>query len=198
MHRRLFLEVREPTRFVEELASGLFVSTRLALSLGDELTLALHLPERPGPLEVPVVVVGRRLPRGASMLSAGVVVRAVSMAHPSVQQLAAGTAPRRAARAIFATWDDAGVQLAEVLGEEGAAWQLGDEFRRGDRLAVEVVVGARVVGRVHLRVRRLHRDPDGVRTIVVPDDDAAGGVAAVLASVLRRDKQSSAEGQPSA
>ena len=50
--------------------AGLFVATRLPLNLGDAITLAVSLPETARAVELPVVVTGRRLPRGAQRLLA--------------------------------------------------------------------------------------------------------------------------------
>src|SRR6476620_869948 len=72
--RRVFLELRDPTPLVDDLeaGNGLFVPTRLSLGLGDVFLLAVRLRTASRAVELPMIVVGRRVPRNGSLLSAGV------------------------------------------------------------------------------------------------------------------------------
>lgn len=83
--RRVFVRVKNASDLVRDLSTppGLFVATRLSLSLGDYVILAVSLPECARAVELPAIVIARRLPRGAQrLLASGVVVRIQDPAHP--------------------------------------------------------------------------------------------------------------------
>ena len=189
--RRLFLEVREAAAVVRDLADGLFVRNGLGLVMGERLLLALRLPRLGRALEVPVIVVGRRVHRPGTMLSAGVVVRAVDVDHPVLVALREAVASagdgsdggvnidhllralRLPARVAFATLGDAARALLPVIDGEGAI-DVGLGFLRGDRLAIDVVVGGAVCAAgVAVVVRGVRIVEDDALTLVGPGDDDA-------------------------
>ena len=81
---------------------------------------------------------------------------------------------RLPARVSFRDHDDAAADLLGLLGSDGATLPVTEPFARGDRLALDVVVGdAGVVLTVHVLVKRLQTQ-DGKGSIVATAlDDAA-------------------------
>jgi hypothetical protein len=77
VQRRLFLAVPNLDEATDALPEGLFVRTRLPFAVGEPLLLGLSAVGHDVVVDVPVVVVRRRLPRTTQQFSAGVVVRAV-------------------------------------------------------------------------------------------------------------------------
>jgi hypothetical protein len=182
--RRLYLEVSDPVEVVKELSRELFVPTRLPFQLGEVIELSLHLKRVSRPLDVPVIVIGRRLPRPGSLLSAGVIVRAANRSHPvleilqdviegSVVDLEARLQERMRlpARVIFPSLDEARSELAGLL-EDGAALDLDAPAVRGDRLALEVVVGGAVVLNLHTLVHRLQLQRDTTACVLTVLDES--------------------------
>jgi hypothetical protein len=199
--RRLFLEVRGTAAIVRDLGTGLFVRNGLGLVMGEQLLLALRLPRLGRALDVPVVVVGRRAHRPGAVLSAGVVVRAVDVDHPVLVALRAALVPcaqgvehdidvdllaRRLllpARVAFASVDDAVATLRPVLDGDGAI-DVGLGFVRGDRLALDVVVGASaLVTAVPVVVRGIRIVDEDALTVVGPADDDARDALRALCGV---------------
>jgi hypothetical protein len=188
--RRLFLEVREAAGVVRGLGVGLFVRNGLGLVIGEQLLLALRLPRFGRALDIPVVVVGRRLHRPGTMLSAGVVVRAVDVDHPVLVALRdalvadadrAGDIDvavllrrlRLPARVAFSSLADAARALGPVIEGEGAV-DVGLGFVRGDRLALDVVVcGAVFAAGVVVLARGIRIVDDEAFTVVCAGDDDA-------------------------
>lgn len=83
--RRVFTKLWNAKTLLEGLQSpnGAFVPTRLPVHLGEEIVLAARLVGVKRPLELPVTIIGRRAPRGASgQLSAGILVRMSVEEHP--------------------------------------------------------------------------------------------------------------------
>lgn len=182
--RRLYLEVGDPKTVVGDLARELFVPTRLPFNLGEVIELSLRLKRVSRPLDIPVIVIGRRLPRPGSLLSAGVIVRAADAQHPVLEILRdviSGSIVdlegrlqerlRLPARVVFASFDEARAELAAML-DDGAALHLDAPAVRGDRLALDVVVGETVL-QVHALVRRLQLQEDSTTCVVTVLDDAA-------------------------
>ncbi|MDP2342259.1 MAG: hypothetical protein Q8O67_14980 [Deltaproteobacteria bacterium] len=194
--RRLLVDLDDEGQALE-LARGLFVPTRHPWRLGEELSLGLRFPLCQRPLDIVVVVVGRRLVRGAGLLSAGVVVRLLRP-DPALLDLFAdiaagrvlwGRAPgkQRHARVFFDDVDEAVEQLGEVLSSEGGALVLSEPFARGDRLALDVVVGGASIGSLGVRVRRVEVHDHRVRTVVAPLDAASRTAAEDLIEEIARD-----------
>jgi hypothetical protein len=184
--RRLYLEVGEPKAVVDDLAKELFVPTRLPFSLGEVIELSLRLRRVSRPLDIPVIVIGRRLPRPGSLLSAGVVVRATKRDHPVLEILrdvVDGTVVdlearlqerlRLPARAIFASAEDAANELHNMLEADGTALALDAPAVRGDRLALDVVIDGTVALTVHALVKRLQLQEQTTSAVLVPLDDKA-------------------------
>ena len=184
--RRLYLEVAEPKSVVDELGRELFVPTRLNFTLGEVIELSLRLKRVSRPLDIPVIVIGRRLPRPGSLLSAGVVVRATKRDHPVLEILrdvVDGTVVdlearlqerlRLPARVIFSSLAEARIDLAGMLEAEGSALVLDAPAVRGDRLALDVVVDGAVALTVHALVKRLQLQEETTSAVVVALDDAA-------------------------
>lgn len=150
--RRVFLPVSDPARFVEDIASsqGAFVPTRLPLALGEHLVVSVRLKRVQRPIELPVVVLGRRAPRGArGSLSAGVVVRLTDEGHPMVallREVAGGRVVdleeriREHARthltSRFPSLAELRRELQLLLDGEAAMVPLHDVVHPGDRLVV--------------------------------------------------------------
>ncbi len=152
-------------------------------------------------LDVPVIVIGRRLPRPGSLLSAGVVVRAADKSHPVLEILrdvVNGTVIdlearlqerlRLPARAVFPSTEEAQNELRGLLDEEGAALRLDAPAVRGDRLALDIVVDGTVVTQVHAIVKRLQLDAQSTSCVVTALDDRARG--AVMAFCAGADGRS--------
>ncbi len=190
--RRLYLEVSEPKSVVDDLAKELFVPTRLQFSLGEVIEFSLRLKRVSRTLDIPVIVIGRRLPRPGSLLSAGVVVRATKRDHPALEILrdfVDGTVVdlearlqerlRLPARVIFPSLADARADLAGMLEADGTALVLDAPAVRGDRLALDIVIDGAVALTVHTLVKRLQLQEQTTSAVVVPLDDAA------RASILR-------------
>ena len=183
--RRLYLEVADPRAVVGALGRELFVPTRLAFHLGEIIELSLRLKRVSRPLDVPVIVIGRRLPRPGSLLSAGVIVRAADKKHPVLeilQDVVSGAVVdlearlqerlRLPARVVFTSVQEVQAELAPML-EEGAALTLSAPAVRGDRLALDVVVDGAIVLQLHALVRRLQLHQDGTACVVTALDAAA-------------------------
>jgi hypothetical protein len=194
--RRLYLEVSDPKAVVGDLGRELFVPTRLSFTLGEIIELSLRLPRVSRSLDVPVIVIGRRLSRPGSLLSAGVVVRAADKKHPvleilrdvvdgAVVDLEARLQERLRlpARAVFTSVADARAELASMLEVHGVALNLDAPAVRGDRLALDVVVNGEVILTVHALVRRLQMQEESTSSVVVALDDKAKDT---LVGFLRR------------
>ncbi|HEY1100712.1 MAG TPA: hypothetical protein VGF99_17355 [Myxococcota bacterium] len=184
--QRLFLEVQSPQTVIAELGDNLFVPTRVPWQLGDLVELGLRLPRVSRSLDIPVVVVGRRLPRPGSMLSAGVVVRAFNPNHPVLEILrdvVAGTVVdlearlqerlRLPASTEFRSVHEARVELAGLLEDDGVALALDAPAIRGDRLNLDVVVDGDGVCSLHVLVKRIQIDNGSTRAVCVALDDTA-------------------------
>jgi hypothetical protein len=200
--RRLYLEVSDPVDVVKDLSRELFVPTRLPFQLGEVIELSLRLKRVSRPLDVPVIVIGRRLPRPGSLLSAGVIVRAANRSHPvleilqdviegSVVDLEARLQERLRlpARVIFASLDEARSELAGLL-EDGVALDLDAPAVRGDRLALEVVVGGSVVLNLHTLVHRLQLQRDTTACVLTVLEESR----AALNQFLRRTEETRRRG----
>lgn len=169
--RRVFLEVRDASAVVDDLGSGraLFVPTRLPLALNTQFLLAVRLRSASRAIELPVTVVGRRVPRGGSLLSAGVIVRLADPLSPMFELLrdvAAGRVvdlesrlqeqARVPARAQFMTTAEAACELRALL-EAATHFPVDQLVQREDRLALTVASdeeGPLVT--VHVLVKGVH------------------------------------------
>ncbi len=184
--RKLFLEVDDAAAVANDVERSLFVPTRLTLELGEHLLLGLRLPHAKRALELPVVVVGRRLPRSGSLLSAGVMVKLSDAQHPLFEILrdfASGRVVdlearlqerlRFPAKVRFSTLDDARADLLGLVGEDGAILNVAEVFVRGDRLALDVDVKGVVVVTVNVLVRTLLTNEGKTQIVATALDDAA-------------------------
>ncbi len=201
--KRLYLVVHQPKTVIAELSESLFVPTRLPWQLGDLIELGLRLPRVSRSLDIPVVVMGRRLPRPGSLLSAGVTVRAFNPQHPVLEILrdvVAGTVVdlearlqerlRLPATTTFASVHEARVELAALLEEEGVAVVLDTPAIRGDRLALDVVVGDDAVCSLHVFVKRLQvQNSQSLAVVVALDDTARATLVRFLTTVDRHRQQ---------
>lgn len=149
--RRLFVRVRAPARFADELARGCFVSTRLFVAPGEEVLLALLTGALGRPLDVPAVVLGRRAAPGGPV---GLRVRACTKEHPVLDLLRAlegGSAAglerqvqahsRVHVSSSFASREALAVELGRLLCGQVAILPLQEWVRPGDRL--DVTAGVR-------------------------------------------------------
>lgn len=201
--KRLYLEVHQPKTVIAELGDSLFVPTRLPWQLGDLIELGLRLPRVSRSLDIPVVVIGRRLPRPGSLLSAGVVVRAFNPNHPVLEILrdvVAGTVVdlearlqerlRLPATTGYVSVHEARIDLAGLLEEDGVAIALDAPAIRGDRLALDVVVGEHVVCSLHVLVKRLQvQNAQSLAVVVALDDTARGTLVRFLTTVDKHRQQ---------
>lgn len=172
-----------------DLQRSFFVPTRLALRLGERLTLGVRFRNCQRPLDVAVVVIGRRLQHGAGLLCAGVMVQLVN--DPALLELfrdiAQGhvawgrtPAPLRSTRLELADRREAREALADLLAPEGAALLLDGSFARGDHLALDVVVGGVRLGIVNVGVHHIQVQDKEVRAVVKPLDATSATVAQKL------------------
>jgi Tfp pilus assembly protein PilZ len=154
--RRIFIDVHDARQLILDLADGpgVFVHTRLPFALGDEFLLAARLPRVTRPLELPVSVLGRRAPKGASgMLSAGVVVRLTRRDDPTAKrlvELANGSVVdfetrvrehlRIAAAAELGTRDEVLAELRCLARNEPAQFPTDVVVQPGDRLDLAVSI----------------------------------------------------------
>lgn len=152
--KRVFMEVHDPQRLVDDLASerGAFVPTRMPVSLGDRFVLAVRLAQAARALELPVRVLGRRVSRSAhGPLSTGVVVQLEDPAHPMatlLREYAAGRVIdlerkiqegcRTPVRAVFQGVTEALEELLALVETGEGQLPVVEQVSRGDRLAITV------------------------------------------------------------
>lgn len=200
--RRVFLELKEVGPLIDDLESGvgLFVPTRLALPLGSIFVLAVRLQNTTRAVELPMQVVGRRAPRGGSVLAAGVIAKLadpndamfellIEVARGRVVDLEARIQERTRipAHSRFTTTAEALCELRALL-EGPAQMPLDRLVARGDRLALTVYSdedGKLGVPHVVVRSVGVH---DGMRSASVELFDAPGRatVEALLHKVENR------------
>ena len=186
--RRVFLELKDPSPLVDDLeaGNGLFVPTRLALGLGDLFLLAVRLRNASHAVELPMIVVGRRVPRNGSLLSAGVLAKLADddnamfallreVARGRVVDLEARMQEqlRIPAHARFSTDVEALTELRALL-ESASQMPLDRLVARGDRLALTVASdesGALCTPHVVVRGVGVH---DGMRSASVELIDERG------------------------
>lgn len=186
--KRVFLEVRDAAALVDDLTSGkLFVPTRLPLALNATFTLGVRLRNVTRTLDLPMIVIGRRVPRGGSLLNGGVIAQVAVKDSPILdilREVASGRLVDLEARlqeqvrveavAAFATTAEAITELAALLDEGSAQFPLDQLVQRGDRLALTVrseEEGVLVVP--HVLVKSVHT-LDGRRGCQAVLLDAAG------------------------
>ena len=201
--KRLYLEVHQPQTVIADLGDGLFVPTRQPWQLGDLIELGLRLPRVSRSLDIPVVVMGRRLPRPGSLLSAGVVVRAFNPNHPVLKILrdvVAGAVVdlearlqerlRLPATTMYTSVHEARLDLAGLLDDDGVAIALDAPAIRGDRLALDVIVGDDAVCSLHVLVKRLQvQDAQSLAVVVALDETARATLVRFLMTVDKRQQQ---------
>lgn len=188
-HRRIFFDLADPDAWVPTLARGAFVPTRLPMQLGEVFTLTIRMKRVSRPLELPVRVLGRRMPRGAKgVLSAGVVVTLADPMHPTaklVMDLSGGGVVdfegrlrerlRTDASTILETSQDVRSLLYLLLDDdEMALVSIDANAQPGDRLRLRVGaidLPAPVVIEVAVRGVVLH---DGLRAVRIRLFDEAG------------------------
>ncbi len=201
--KKLFIEVQTPQTVTADLGESLFVPTRLPWQLGDLIELGLRLPRVSRSLDIPVVVIGRRLPRPGSLLSAGVVVRAFNPHHPVLEILrdvVAGTVVdlearlrerlRLPASTTFRSMHEARLELAGLLEEDGAAVALEAPAIRGERLALDVIVDGDNVLSLHVLVKRIQIESSQTMAVVVALDDTARATLVRFLTTVEKHRQS--------
>lgn len=200
--RRVFLDVRDPASMVADIDAKrpIFVPTRLPVALGSLFILAIRLDSVGRALELPMRVVGRRLPRGGSRLSAGVLAQLVDPSHPMLallREVVAGRVvdleariqqqQRLPARACFATRDEVLTELRSLDEHDEAQVPIDRLVQRGDRLALSFVCGdGDLVATLNVVVRSVHTQ-SGRRTCLVRQLDE--GTAAALRALLNAGSQ---------
>lgn len=197
--RRVFLEVRDPATLVADIDAErpIFVPTRLPVPLGAVFILAIRLDSVGRAIELPMRVVGRRLPRGGSRLSAGVLAQLVDPTTPMLsllREVVAGRVvdleariqqqQRIPARACFASRDEVEAELRALVEQEEAQVPVDRLVQRGDRLSLTFVAsddGTAVA--VNVIVRSVHTQ-SGRRTCLVRllDEGARAELGALLAA----------------
>lgn len=200
--RRVFLEVKDAAVVLRELelSGSLFVPTRLPLPLGAVFLLALRLPNVARSAEIPMLVLGRRVPRGGSMLSGGVICRPADPDHAILNLLrdvVAGRVvdlearileqQRVATSATFHSTADAASELSALL--EGAAQIAVDApVSRGDRAILTVASQEHgVLVAPHVLVRVVHdRNGERIASVELLDDASRLLVQQFLARVNGR------------
>lgn len=149
---RIALDVADPGVLVRQLSArgGVFVPTRLPLRASDSFWLALRLRGVRRSLEVLARVVGPRVPRGATLLSAGLFARVAEPESPILDLLREYAAGRirdvelRVQELVripvhvrFASTADARVELRALLNGP-AQLPVNQPVERGDRLALSI------------------------------------------------------------
>lgn len=202
--RRVFLEVRDPSVLVADIDGQrpLFVPTRLPIPLGTLFILAVRIGSVGRAIELPMRVVGRRLPRGGSRLSAGVLAQLVDHDSPMLallREVVAGRVvdleariqlqQRLPARACYSTREEVRAELRALLAHDEAQVPVDRLVQRGDRLALSFVAGDEgVLLTANVLVRSVHT-LNGRRTCLVRllDDEERGVLSAMLTdSALRK------------
>ncbi|OGQ13358.1 MAG: hypothetical protein A2138_12935 [Deltaproteobacteria bacterium RBG_16_71_12] len=196
--RRVFLEVRDPTALVADIDAErpIFVPTRLPVPLGALFMLAIRLESVGRAIELPMRVVGRRLPRGGSRLSAGVLAQLLDRSTPMLallREVVAGRVvdleariqqqQRIPARACFASRAEVLAELHALVDHGEAQVPVDRLVQRGDRLALSLIAsGDDATVTTSVLVRSVHTH-SGRRTCLVRllDDDARAALAAALA-----------------
>jgi hypothetical protein len=182
---RVFLDVADPRPLVDALERGVIVPTRAHLELGARFLLALRVGGSRRSIDVPAVVVARRLPRGAQrLLSAGIIAQVADPQHPMMQMLrdvASGRVVdldarlqaqvRVPARTWLPTLEDALAELRGLL-DGGASFSL-PHAQRGDKLSLSVMAAGLPLATVEVLVRRVSIQ-DGHRTCAVELVDERG------------------------
>jgi hypothetical protein len=197
--RRVFLEVKDTASVIRELdlTGSLFVPTRLPLPLGAVFILALRLPRVVRAAEVPMLVLGRRVPRGGSMLSGGVISRPADPDHPillMLREVAAGRVidleariadqTRTATSTTYLSTADAAADLRALL-EGPTQIAVDSRVARDDRAVLTVASHEHgVLVAPHVLVRAVH-DASGERlaTLELLDDKSRQLVRDFLARV---------------
>lgn len=197
--RRVFLEVRDPAALVADIDTDrpIFVPTRLPVPLGALFMLAIRLESVGRAIELPMRVVGRRLPRGGSLLSAGVLAQLVDPSTPMMallREVVAGRVvdleariqlqQRIPARACFASAGEVYAELRALLDHGEAQVPVDRLVQRGDRLALAfMAAGDDATVTINVMVRSVHTH-SGRRTCLVRllDDHARTVLAAALAT----------------
>lgn len=195
--RRVFLEVKEVAPLLEALDRDgtLFVPTRLALPLGALFVLALRLPRAGRSMEIPMLVLGRRVPRGGSMLSGGVSCRPADPAHPMLmllREVAAGRVVDLEARILeqtrvstSATFHTTAEALAEMraLLDGPAQIPVDAPVARGDRAILTVASHEHgVLVAPHVLVRAVHdRGAERIASMEILDAKSRSAIVQLLA-----------------
>ncbi len=173
--RRVFLEIKDPLEVAGGLAraNGLFVPTRLNLPLSSVFVLALRLPNVARSIDIASLVLGRRVPRGSTLMSAGVFARPCDLNDPMVHLLsdvASGHVVDLESRIqeqtrvpvtlSYRTTTEALLDLV-ALAQEGAQVPIGPDIARGHRLALTFVsLDGGVLTTPHVVVRSVHARQD--------------------------------------
>jgi hypothetical protein len=202
----VFLDVKDAREVLAAIddGTGLFVPTRLGLALGSVFVLALRLPKVSRAVEIPMLVLGRRLPRGGSLLSAGVTCKPPDPHHPMLvvlREVAGGKVVDLEARIQEGTRVPASTThhtTADVLRElhallEGPAQISLDTtaVQRGDRVALTFASHEHgVLLTAHVLVKSIHaRADERVATVELLDGkqrEVVIGFITRIASKLQR------------
>ena len=153
--RRIFIDATDTRQFILDLADGpgIFVPTRLGFALGDPFRLAIRAHRLSRPIELPVTVVGRRAPKGASgVLSTGVIVKLAERDDPMAKLLldiASGSVVdfegrlrerlRIPVEATFDDWPCLRAELTQMLDGEPGLFPGVSDVAAGDRLNVTLM-----------------------------------------------------------
>ena len=189
---RIFIEVKDVRTFLAQLErpGGAFVSTRLHPGLGDVLLLSARFEDVAAPIDLPVIVVGRRTPRGAGgLLSMGVQVAPVDRQHPMMVWLRRMAEAKSAAEAtpthvfsVFPLLSDLEHELHSLIAGERGFLPVDQQAHVGDRLIVKATAEdapGSVEFTVLVRGVSLH---DGIRAVsaTLLDDEGRGVVQRFL------------------
>ena len=202
--RRVFLEVKDPASLVADIDGQrpLFVPTRLPIPLGTLFILAVRLGSVGRAIELPMRVVGRRLPRGGSRLSAGVLAQMVDPDSPMLallREVVAGRVvdletriqqqQRLPARACYTSRDEVRAELRLLLAQDEAQVPVDRLVQRGDRLALGFVAGDEgvfVTASVEVRAVHTHNGRRTCRVRMLDDSERGVLAAALTDSALRK------------
>lgn len=151
---RVFAHVKDGRQLLVDLESprGAFLKTRAPIPLGQGALAVVKIPEADAPLEIPILVTGRRVRRDANKtLTPGIVARLTDEHCPAVQllrELASGRpaeghaarAPRRPVTSVFASLDDLRRQLQALMLERPGQFVVDTPVHVGEALLLTCVV----------------------------------------------------------
>jgi hypothetical protein len=169
---RIYVRVEDPPEFLRELecARGVFLRTRAPVRLGQAAVAVLKLPEVERPIELPVLIAGRRVRRGGDGRTVpGIVARPTDQSAGALELFRDAVAGRfgglgaeqwrghrRPTTSVFASVQELHARLRALLVGRGGTFLLDTPVRPGEALLLTCVVPASMLAITFTaRVRRV-------------------------------------------